>query len=392
MNFILFDGPNRVALKPLTYTRPVAELRIGLMTLRARYEHHLKATTSTLTEDYLSETYPMVEMEINTLIDASIIPTEAYIEKIKALNPGEKIISNQGRVLAFCYRENEEPDLNSFKQLDQKEDLIEINAPYDLFAKNDFVFRADFEALTEGRTSQSISDSNRVLGENQIFIEEGARVEFSILNAETGPIYISKNALVMEGSMIRGPFHLGEGSVVKMGAKMYGPISVGPKCTLGGEIKNSVIIGNSSKGHEGYLGDSVLGEWCNLGADTNNSNLKNNYTEVKLWNYEHERFMPTGLQFCGLIMGDHSKCGINTMFNTGTVVGVAANIFGGNYQRNFIPSFAWGGDGKFITYRMNKVEETAKLVFERKGKIFTEAEKKILEHVFEDTSQYRKWE
>lgn len=392
MNFILFDGPNREKLKPLTFTRPVAELRIGLMTLRERYEHFLRATTSTLTEDYLSEKYPMVEMEVNVMIDASIIPSYDFVQRILSIKPGEKICFENGRVLAFCYLENDEPNLDEFSTIIEEEDLVEIKAAYDLFDKNDEVFRKDFDLLTKDRTSQTISETNRVIGQHQIFIEEGAKIEFAILNAETGPIYIAKDSLVMEGSLIRGPFYLGERSVLKMGAKMYGPISVGPRCTLGGEIKNSVIIGYSSKGHEGYLGDSVLGEWCNLGADTNNSNLKNNYAEVKLWDYENERFLPTGLQFCGLIMGDHSKCGINTMFNTGTVVGVAANIFGGNYQRNFIPSFAWGGDGKFVTYRMNKVEETAKLVFERKGAVFNDMEKNILDTVFEETSKFRNWE
>ncbi|MGB0777230.1 MAG: GlmU family protein [Flavobacteriaceae bacterium] len=391
MNYILFDGPNRDALKPLTFTRPVADLRIGGSTIREKYEFLLGSTTSTITEDYLANRYPMVEFELNILIDASFVATEELCDAVADLKENQKLVYNN-RLVAFYLKEGQEPDLEHFSAVEFSANLIEIKAPYDLFAFNDHVSRLDFDRMTADRTSQEIDSSNRVIGAHQVFIEEGASVRLSTINAETGPVFIGKDALVMEGSLIRGPLFLGEGSVLKMGAKIYGPVSVGPKCTLGGEIKNSVIFGYSSKGHEGYLGDSVLGQWCNLGADTNNSNLKNNYAEVKLWDYETERFQATGHQFCGLIMGDHSKCGINTMFNTGTVTGVAANIFGAGYQRNFIPSFAWGGSGKFITYRMNKVTETAELVMKRKGQSFDADEAAILEAVFEETSTFRNWE
>jgi len=391
MNYILFDGPNREALKPLTFTRPVADLRIGGSTIREKYELLLGSTTSTITEDYLANRFPMVELEQNILIDASFVATKDLCDVIAGLNENEKLISKD-RLVAFFLKEGQEPDLENFSAIEFTSELVEIKAPYDLFAKNDGVSRSDFERMTENKESQVLDDTNRVVGAHQVFIEKGASVQFATINAETGPVFIGKDALVMEGSLIRGPLFLGEGSVLKMGAKVYGPVSIGPKCTIGGEIKNSVLFGYSSKGHEGYLGDSVLGQWCNLGADTNNSNLKNNYAEVKLWDYETERFQATGHQFCGLIMGDHSKCGINTMFNTGTVTGVASNIFGAGYQRNFIPSFAWGGSGKFITYRMNKVIETAELVMHRKGMHFDADEAAILEAVFEQTSSFRNWE
>ena len=204
-----------------------------------------------------------------------------------------------------------------------------------------------------------------------------------------GPIYIGKDSEIMEGSLVRGPFALGENSILKMGAKVYGATTIGPYCKVGGEINNSVLFGYSNKGHEGFLGNSVLGEWCNIGADSNTSNLKNNYAEVKLWNYENERFINTGLQFCGLMMGDHSKCGINTMFNTGTVIGVSANIFGAGFPRNFIPSFSWGGAAGFSTYHMNKVIEVAKVVMKRRALDLSELDKNILQHVFETTSKFR---
>jgi UDP-N-acetylglucosamine diphosphorylase/glucosamine-1-phosphate N-acetyltransferase len=244
--------------------------------------------------------------------------------------------------------------------------------------------------LTEGRKSQPISKSVNTIAKENIFIEEGAKLEFVTLNASTGPIYIGKNTEIMEGSMIRGPFALCEGAGVKLGAKVYGATTVGPYSKIGGEVNNSVLFGYSNKGHDGFLGNSVLGEWCNIGADSNNSNLKNNYEEVKLWSYETESFEKTGLQFCGLMMGDHSKCGINTMFNTGTVVGVSANIFGAGFPRNFVPSFSWGGAAGFTVYMTRKAFETARLVMSRRGVDFDEKEAKILQHVFEDTKIWRK--
>jgi UDP-N-acetylglucosamine diphosphorylase/glucosamine-1-phosphate N-acetyltransferase len=244
--------------------------------------------------------------------------------------------------------------------------------------------------LIEGRKSQPIPPGNHVISPENIFIEEGAKLAYCTLNASTGPIYIGKNAEIMEGSLIRGGFALCEGAQVKLGAKIYGPTTVGPYCRVGGEINNSVLFGYTNKAHDGFLGNSVLGEWCNIGADSNNSNLKNNYEPVRLWSYETENFAETGLQFCGLMMGDHSKCGINTMFNTGTVVGVSATIFGSGFPRNFIPSFSWGGAGGFTTYVTQKAFETAKIVMSRRNVAFTEEDAAILEHVFEMTKKWRK--
>ncbi len=391
MNYILFDGPNREALKPFTFTRPVADIFVGMRTLKDRFEFYLETTCSIITEDYLAGRHPMVELEFNVFIDSSFVANASLASAIKNLGTKEKLVYKD-RLVAFTAQEDEEPDLNLYKTISYHEELFEITGSFNIFEYNQHILIEDFQSFTEGMASEELSKTNTIIGSHDVFIEEGAQVEFAHINTTKGPVYISKDALVMEGSWIRGPFYLGENSVLKMGAKIYGPVSIGKRCTIGGEVKNSVIFGNSSKGHEGYLGDSVIGEWCNLGADTNNSNLKNNYSEVKLWNYETERFTRTGLQFCGLIMGDHSKCGINTMFNTGTVVGVSANIFGAGYQRNFIPSFGWGGSGKFVTYTLSKVLETARLVMERKGGALDEEEEHILAAVFEETAKFRNWE
>lgn len=389
MNYILFDGEERDNLLPLTYTRPVAELRIGILTIREKWEKYLGYTTSTLTEDYLSKKFPIVEASINLMINSSFCPNEKLVELITSLKEKEAVYYNDN-LLAFVTLEDEEPELSEYSRIDFEGDLLQIEYPWDIFEKNDRALREDFKLITEGRESEPISDTNRVLNPENIFIEEGAEVEFSILNAKDAPIYIGKDALVMENVSIRGGMALCEKSVLKMGSKIYGATTIGPYSTVGGEVKNVVLTAYSNKGHEGYLGNAVLGEWCNLGADTNNSNLKNNYAEVKAWNYPEERFIPTGLQFCGLIMGDHSKSAINTMFNTGTVVGVNANIFGAGFPRNFIPSYSWGGASKTITYRTNKAIETAKLMMARKNVEFTEDDQEIFEFIFEETAKYRR--
>ena len=268
-------------------------------------------------------------------------------------------------------------------------DCLTVEHTWDIFAKNDAAIREDFALVTEDRISQRISKTVNVISPENIFVEEGVKMEFVTLNASTGPIYIGKNAEIMEGSVIRGPFALCEEAQVKLASKVYGATTVGPHCRIGGEINNSVLFGYSNKGHDGFLGNSVLGEWCNIGADSNNSNLKNNYEEVKLWDYNTGRFAKTGLQFCGLMMGDHSKCGINTMFNTGTVIGVSVNIFGSGFPRNFVPSFSWGGASGFTEYKTNKVFEVAEVVMQRRGIIFDVKEQAILEHVFEVSKKWR---
>ena len=390
MNYILFDGPSRNNLLPFTYTRPVAEIRIGILTIREKWEAFLGFTTTTITEDYLSEKYPMVEMEENIMINSSYLPNYEIIELVKGLEENQAIFKEED-VIAFYTKDTQENiDFDDYEAIEFNDEILKIENTWDIFAKNGDALLEDFELITKDRKSQPIPTSVNVIDSKSVFIDEGAKLEFVTLNASTGPIYIGKDTLIMEGSVIRGPFALCEGAIVKMGSKIYGPTTAGPHCRLGGEVNNSVLFGYSNKGHEGFLGNSVLGEWCNIGADTNTSNLKNNYAEVRLWDYNTEGFARTGLQFCGLMMGDHSKCGINTMFNTGTVVGVSANIFGSGYPRNFIPSFSWGGNSGFTTYLTKKAFEVAKMVMDRRGVEFTKQDEAILNHVYEETKKFRK--
>jgi UDP-N-acetylglucosamine diphosphorylase/glucosamine-1-phosphate N-acetyltransferase len=390
MNYILFDGTMRNALLPFTFTRPVADIRIGILTIREKWEKYLGSTTTTLTEEYLSEKFPMVEMEENIMINASFLPNDILSEMVKNLEINQAIFKGDEVIAFFTQETQEEVDFDTYEIIAFEEECLTVEHTWDIFAKNDAALREDFELLTEDRTSQPIPKSVNVIAPENVFIEEGAKLEFVTLNASTGPIYIGKNAEIMEGSVIRGPFALCESGRVKLASKVYGATTVGPHSVIGGEVSNSVLFGYSNKGHDGFLGNSVLGEWCNLGADTNNSNLKNNYEEVKLWSYETESFDKTGLQFCGLMMGDHSKSGINTMFNTGTVVGVSTNIFGSGFPRNFVPSFSWGGASGFTTYITKKAFETARIVMARRQVEFSAQDEKILTHVFEATKQYRK--
>lgn len=390
MNYILFDGNVRNQLLPFTFTRPVADIRIGILTIREKWEHLLGFTSSTVTEDYLSDKYPFVELEKNILINASFLPSENLANIIKGLEENQAVFLDD-EPIAFFTTEEQEVDFETYDIIQYVyEDVLRIEHTWDIFSKNGEAIKRDFEMLTKGRESEPIPEGIWVKNPENIFIEAGAKIEFCTLNASEGPIYIGKDAEVMEGSLVRGPFALCEHSTLKMGAKIYAGTTIGPHSKVGGEVNNSVVFGYSNKGHDGFLGNSVLGEWCNLGADTNNSNLKNNYAEVRLWNYEAKNFARTGLQFCGLMMGDHSKCSINTMFNTGTVVGVSANIFGSGFPRNFIPSFSWGGSGGFTTYKTDKAFEVAKVVMSRRDIEFSEMDAKILEHVFEETSGWRK--
>jgi UDP-N-acetylglucosamine diphosphorylase/glucosamine-1-phosphate N-acetyltransferase len=390
MNYILFDGPVRNALLPFTFTRPVADILIGIMTIRQKWEARLGSTITTITEDYLSVKFPMVEMEENVMINAAYLPNDTLAEMVSDLRENQAIFKGDDVIAFFTTENQEEVDFDSYEIIQYNGDCLTVEHTWDIFSKNDAAIRADFNFLTEDRKSHPIPKSVNVIAPENIFIEEGAKLEFVTLNASTGPIYIGKNTEIMEGTVIRGPFALCENAQVKLNAKVYGATTVGPGSRIGGEVKNSVLFANSNKGHDGFLGDSVLGEWCNIGADSNNSNLKNNYEEVKLWSYETEGFAKTGLQFCGLMMGDHSKCGINTMFNTGTVVGVSANIFGSGFPRNFVPSFSWGGAAGFTTYVTKKAFETAKLVMGRRNIEFDETESAILEHIFEETKKWRK--
>ena len=389
MNYILFDSDVRNSLLPFTYTRPVADIRIGILTIREKWEKFLGFTTTSITEEYLENKYPMVELDKNILINASFLPTKNLVKQVSNLSNNQAIFKDEKVIAFFTSDTQEHVDFDSYEQLEFKEEVLQIKNTWDIFSLNDKAIQADFDLLTEGRTSQPIPSGVHAIQEENIFIEKGATISYSSLNASKGPIYIGKGSEIMEGSLVRGPFALGENSILKMGTKVYGATTVGPFSKIGGEVNNSVLFGYASKGHEGFLGNSVLGEWCNIGADSNTSNLKNNYAEVKLWNYQEERFTNTGLQFCGLMMGDHSKCGINTMFNTGTVIGVSANIFGSGFPRNFVPSFSWGGAAGFTTYQIKKVFEVAKVVMKRRGLELTETDKKILHHVFDETSKNR---
>ena len=390
MNYILFDGPSRNNLLPFTFTRPVADIRVGILTIREKWEFYLKTTTTTVTEDYLSDKYPMVEMDENVMVNASYLPNLELVEMIRDLKANQAIFKDEDVIAFFTKEAQDDINFEDYEAIEFAEDIIKIENTWDIFSKNGEAIQEDFTLITKEKTSQSIPASNNIIAPQNIFIEEGAKLEFTTLNASKGPIYIGKNAEIMEGAIIRGPLALCENSVVKLGAKIYGPTTVGLSSKVGGEINNSVIFDNSNKGHDGFLGNSVVGEWCNLGADTNNSNLKNNYAEVRLWDYQTEGFAKTGLHFCGLMMGDHSKCGINTMFNTGTVIGVSANIFGSGFPRNFVPSFSWGGNSGFTTYLTKKAFEVAGVVMARRKIEFSDQDKAILEHVFEETKKYRR--
>lgn len=389
MNVILFDDPIiRANLLPLTFTRPVADIRIGILTIREKWEKYTGLITSSKTQSYLTSKYS-TEYTIDTdnvWINGSILPNQELVNEIKALLPQQELAKGNS-LIAFNSGNEREFHItrNEYKKIESKADIVQIAFPWDIFSKNDAALRADFDLLTVGKTSLPIDESNRVMGKENVFIEKGAKVACSILNAETGPIYIGKDAEVMEGCMIRGPFSLGEHSALKLGTKIYGATTIGPQSKVGGEVSNSVVFGYSNKAHDGFLGNAVIGEWCNLGADTNNSNLKNNYGEVKLWNYAKKDYISTGLTFCGLIMGDHSKCGINTMFNTGTVVGVNANIFGAGFPATHVPSFSWGGAADATVYKLPNAFEVATRVFQRRGMVFDDQEKKILTHIFEIT-------
>ena len=390
MNYILFDGTVRNALLPFTFTRPVADIRIGILTIREKWETYLGSTTTTVTEEYLQDKFPMVEMEENIMINASFLPNAVLSEMVSNLEVNQAIFKGEEVIAFFTQETQEEVDFDTYEIIEFSEECLTVENTWDIFQKNDAAIREDFELLTEDRKSQPIPKSVNVIAPENIFIEEGAKLEFVTLNASSGPIYIGKDSEIMEGSVIRGPFALCEGAQVKLATKVYGATTVGPHSRIGGEVNNSVLFGYSNKGHDGFLGNSVLGEWCNIGADSNNSNLKNNYEEVKLWSYETENFAKTGLQFCGLMMGDHSKCGINTMFNTGTVVGVSANIFGSGFPRNFVPSFSWGGASGFTTYVTKKAFETTRIVMSRRNIEFDDKKQQILEHVFEETKKWRK--
>ncbi|GAB3507574.1 GlmU family protein [Spirosoma knui] len=391
---ILFDDPAiRTALLPFTFTRPVAGIRVGIQTLAEKWAHSLNIAPSYLTEPYLQAKFPQQAGDDNLYINGAVCPTPTLADRINALSPGESLISPAGSLLALR-TDRTASEASQLADLPQHtaafgEELTLVRNLWDIFVQNGDQIRADFRRLTADRQSQPITDPfTRCYAPNNVFIEEGATIRAAILNAEGGPIYIGRNATISEGSVVIGPFALGEGSTVNWGGKMRSNTTIGPFCKVGGEVGNSILFGYSNKGHEGFLGNSVVGEWCNLGANVNNSNLKNDYTNVKLHSYATGQLEDTGRIFCGLMMGDFTKAGISTMFNTGTVVGVSANVFGGGFQSKHIPSFSWGGADKgFSTYRLDKAIQVAREAFLRRGMEFNEVEEDILRAIFEKEKQ-----
>ena len=383
MQLVFSDAQFWEDFLPLTFTRPVAEMRCGILTFSERWQKLLETSEiSYLTEDFLQEKFLKPEKKESLFIVPNFLPNENVLNQIKDLKLGEALVYENELLAAKVDMDNF--SLNQIEKMtDIHEELLLFKQPTDLFSFNEKAIDFDFELLTKGRASQELSATNGFLGNAEdLFIEEGATIEFSTLNTKTGKIYIGKNAEVMEGCNLRGPIALCEDSKFNLGAKIYGATTIGPHCKVGGEVNNIVIFGYSNKGHDGFVGNSVIGEWCNLGADTNSSNLKNNYASVKLWNYRTKRFVDTGLQFAGLIMGDHSKTAINTQFNTGTVVGVAANIFKSGFPPNLIENFSWGGMKGDEKFKLEKAYEVAEKAMARRKVAFTEVDRNILKYVY----------
>ena len=360
---ILTDHVERHHLLPLTHTRPVADIRIGLFTLREKWIKRWNASTSVLTQDYLSTVFPTALHEDNYFVNGALLPDDNIVEQILQLEAGATLV-HEGRWVAT--RSAVVPETFPTSGIEASGDVHIISRPWKIFQWNGMAIDQDFRWLRSVKSSEDVPAGVTVIGD-QLFVEPGAQIMPSVINTLEGPVYIGKAALVMEGSLIRGSLALMEHSQLKMGAKIYGPTTIGPHCKVGGEVNNCVIFGYSNKAHDGFIGNSVIGEWCNLGADTNTSNLKNNYADVKVYSYPLGRSESTGSQFCGLTMGDHAKSGINTMFNTGTVCGAFANVFGGDFPHRVIADFAWGGSSGFKQYRLADALEVASKVMDRRG-------------------------
>ena len=390
MNPILFDDPIiRINLLPFTYTRPIGNIRVGILSIDEKWERWLGIKPSFQTAGYLEKKFPKKNTADNLLINAAVCPDAKLADMVKAL-PEHHFLVQKQLLIAARSPIGEMTETNTI-QYDAP--LTIIDRPWKIFRENGAQIRLDYKVLTQGRVSAGIQDIHTVVyGAENLFVEEGVTVKAAIINAEKGPVYLGKNSIVEEGAIIRGAFALCEGAHINMGAKMRGDTTVGPYCKVGGEVSNSVLFAYSNKAHDGFLGCSVIGEWCNLGADTNTSNLKNTFDEVKLWSHAENNFINTGLQFCGLMMGDHSKCSINTMFNTGTVIDVSSNVFGVGFPRNYIPSFTWGGSNGIATYQFDKAIQTAKKAMERRQVILDDTEINILDHIYHMTALHRIWE
>lgn len=383
MNIILFDlQPARDNLLPLTYTRPVAELLVGMMTMRRRWEHFIPGDYSYDTVDYLKELFPMAAADDSLRIAGNIVADALMADAVKALAPGEALYAGE-RLIAMRGSETSRRDYSG--------EIIAVDRLYDIFMLNGRVIEGDFALMTAGRTGAPIPDSVTVIGDRaRLFISPGATVEGAIINVKNGPVYIGDGAEVMEGTVMRGPIAVCDSATVNMGTKIYGATTIGTHSKVGGEINNAVIFPYSNKAHDGFLGNAVIGSWCNLGAGCVASNLKNDYTPIKLWNYPAQRFLPTGLQFCGLIMGDHSKAGINTMFNTATVIGVGVNIHGTGFPRNFVASFSEGGAATgFSDVSMTKFFDIATRVMARRGISLTDADRRLFHAIRLQAENYK---
>jgi UDP-N-acetylglucosamine diphosphorylase/glucosamine-1-phosphate N-acetyltransferase len=383
MNYVLFDDHNRKNLLPLVFTRPVADIRVGIMTIREKWEYFLETKTSSLTETYLNNKWILKKGDDNIFINASILPNSKLVKEIMNLQPDCALVK-EDEIIAMRVTADNIWD-ETANAVETESEFVKINYTWDIFEKNEAAIVDDFAHITHNRKSAKLPSTVYAIHPENIFVEEGAKLYNAVLNASNGPIYIGKNAEVMENAVIRGPFAMCENSLARIGVTIYGGTTIGPYCKVGGEIENSVFFGYSNKPHDGFMGHSVIGEWCNIAAGTITSNLNNTYTPIRMWNYVQERFIPTNQQFAGIIMGDHSKSGINTMFNTGTVIGVFCNVFGGGYQRNFIPSFSWGGTAS-TAYNLQKAIETAKRVFIRREKEFTVDDEIMIKTLYEITS------
>ncbi len=389
MNLILFDDPAlRLSLLPFTFTRPVAGIRVGILTISEKWEKWLQVSPSYKTEPYLQGKFPLVHKEDNLLVNGAVCPDQRLVDTIKALPAGYYLVHDQLLVAA----RRPDGEMRESNIVQHEHAITVIDKPWRIFRENAGQIRIDFEILTRGRKSATITDPyTRTYNESNIFLEEGVDLKAAVLNAESGPIYLGKNSAVQEGAVVRGAFALGEGSMLNMGAKVRGDTTIGPFCKVGGEISNSVIFGYSNKAHDGFMGNSVMGEWCNLGADTNTSNMKNTYDVVKVWNHGLRKYEKTDLQFCGLLMGDHGKSGINTMFNTGTVVDVCSTVYGHGYPRTYVPSFSWGGASGFEVHDLDKALATAERVMSRRNIPMTSDDREILKHIYETTASSRRW-
>lgn len=392
MHPVLFEDEARISLRPFTFTRPVSGIWLGMTTNQARWESIIGTSCSIAAENHLQKKYPLELTDDNLLINSSVLPYYSLAERLAVLGKNEALIKNR-KILAIRLNRNDaekflKGDLPSVQAFSFSENLIMMHHVWELYRLNREVFLLDYEYFTRRKISAPLPPHVTCIG-NRIFIEEGAILAPCIINSETGPVYIARNAEIMEGTLIRGPLFLGEEAVLKMGARIYGATTIGPGSKIGGEVNNCIIFGNSNKAHDGFIGNAILGEWVNLGANTNCSNLKNNYKPIRVWSYEKEDFTETGLQFCGLMMGDHSKSGISTMFNTGTVAGVCINVFGTGFLPKFIPSFTWGNTLEMKEFIPDKAIETAKCMMERRNKRMTIEDEQILLEVFRLTAKYR---